>query len=569
MRLTNAGDWLFYFDDFTRWLKYVDDLHSKNPAKGTSAIATLTAHYGDAKLYKLVDEATKITGTKELATELQTKQMNHWVAVAKDPDDVFHFMELDKVNEQILSNPKFTAWAKYVDDFSAKYPTKQVSMVPALLSNYDDVTLFGMAEAAMRVEGTKTVAIKLQDQLAKAWLNSGKSPGDAFVKLGLGEPVSNLLERPLFSSWLKYTNAYSEKYPHEKATAIETLTQKFGDKQVAQMLGMAKSKDSTRSIATNLESAQLEMWFRGEKSVNDVLVLLRLYSVGDFGGDSLLNTWVSYMNVFLKDNPGEVTSMLTKLETQFSDRPFHQILQAGMKFSSMESAATKIQAEKIQGYLASNQSPHKVFEWLNLDNVGIDLPGDPLFTTWMKYVKDFNKNNPKRQESVFTPIRESYNYHEEMINKAMNNPSTVKIAEQLEREQSKYWLDLRQLPENVFYFLKLDKADEKTLVNRNFKTWVEYLNQFNRRYPEAETTMIDGLRANYADINLLAIFNAAKKDPKTEKLAMNLESALVIKWVAEKEPLAVLKRRFNHVRFADELLEKYAEKVKTLSGATS
>ncbi|KAJ8524959.1 hypothetical protein ON010_g16157 [Phytophthora cinnamomi] len=242
-----------------------------------------------------VDETTKITRTKELATELQTKQMNHWVAVAKDPDDVFHFMELDKVNEHILSNPKFTAWA------------------------------------------------------------NGKSPGGAFVKLGLGEPVSNLLERPLFSNWLKYTNAYSVKYPHEKATAIETLTQKFGDKQVAQMLDMAKSKDAPQSIAINLESAQLEMWFSGEKSVNDVRVLLRLYSVGDFGGDSLLNTWVSYMNVFLKDNPGEVTSILTKLETQFSDRPFHQILQAIVKFSSMESAATKIQAEKIQ---ALKDLPH-------------------------------------------------------------------------------------------------------------------------------------------------------------------------------------------------------------------
>ncbi|KAJ8525620.1 hypothetical protein ON010_g15495 [Phytophthora cinnamomi] len=104
--------------------------------------------------------------------------------------------------------------------------------------------------------------------------------------------------------WLTYTNAYSTKLPHEKATAIETLTRKFGDKQVAQMPGSAKSKDATRSIATNLESVQLEMWFRGEKSVNEVRVLLGLYSVGDFRGDSLPNTWVSYMNVVLKENPG-------------------------------------------------------------------------------------------------------------------------------------------------------------------------------------------------------------------------------------------------------------------------
>ncbi|KAG6613005.1 putative RxLR effector [Phytophthora cinnamomi] len=163
MRLSKAGGWLFYCDDFTRWLKYVDDLRSKNPAKETSAIATLTAHYRDAELYKLTDEATKVTRTKELATELQTKQMKHWVPVAKDPDDVFHFMELYKVKEHILSNPKFATWAKYVDDFIAKYPKKEASMVPTLLNNYKYIALFGMAEAAMRVEGTKTVATKLQD----------------------------------------------------------------------------------------------------------------------------------------------------------------------------------------------------------------------------------------------------------------------------------------------------------------------------------------------------------------------------------------------------------------------
>ncbi|KAG6612970.1 uncharacterized protein IUM83_11930 [Phytophthora cinnamomi] len=210
-----------------------------------------------------------------------------------------------------------------------------------------------------------------------------------------------------------------------------------------------------------------------------------------------------------------------------------------MKFSSMESAATKIQAEKIQGYLASNQSPQKVFLWLNLDNMGIDLPGDPLFTTWMKHVKDFNKKNPKSQESVFTPICMYYSCYMGMINKAMNNPSTVKIAKLLEREQSKYWLDHRDHPENVFRFMDLNQADEKILANRNFKSWAKYLNDFNRRYPEDKTRMIDRLRAYYNDINLLTKLNAAKEDPKTKKQAMNLESALPIFEVVAAPELAV------------------------------
>ncbi|KAG6599847.1 putative RxLR effector [Phytophthora cinnamomi] len=569
MSLTKAGNWLLYYDDFTQWLKYVDGLRAKNPAKETSAISRLTAYFGDATLYKMIDEGTKTSRTKGLATELQIEQMKLWVSVAKNPDDVFHFMELDKVKKDILSNPEFSAWAKYVDDFNAKYPEKQASMIPTLLKSYNDATLFRMSETAMSVEGTKSIATKLQDQLIRVWLNSRKSPDEALEKLGLGMARNSLLEHPFFSSWLKYTNAYSTKYPQEESTVIKTLTRRFGDTNVVRILGAAVSKDATRSIATKLESAQLEMWFRNGKSVDDVREWLRIDDIGDFTGIPLLNTWVSYLNVVLKENPGKATELLTKLETHFTDKPFNQILQAAMKFPSMESAATKIQAEKIKGYLASNQNPVQVFKWLDLDNVGNGLFSDPLFTKWMKYAKDFKKKNSKYQESWFTPIHMHYNDYEGMIERAKNNPSTTKLAKLLEREQSKYWLDEKHLPQHVFEFLTLDSAYKKTLASPTFKTWAKYLNDFNRRYPKDKTTMIDGLRANYNDRELLEIFNTAKKESNTEKLAMNLESALVNKWVAEKKPLADLKTDFDHLGFADGLLERYAEKVKALSGTAS
>ncbi|ETN19107.1 hypothetical protein PPTG_21410 [Phytophthora nicotianae INRA-310] len=38
--------------------------------------------------------------------------------------------------------------------------------------------------------------------------------------------------------------------------------------------------------------------------------------------------------------------------------------------------------------------------------------------------------------------------------------------------------------------------------------------------------MIDGLRANYNDLRLLRIFDAAKSDPNMEKLAANLQNKL-------------------------------------------
>ncbi|KAE8952131.1 hypothetical protein PR001_g33428, partial [Phytophthora rubi] len=163
--------------------------------------------------------------------------------------------------------------------------------------------------------------------------------------------------------------------------------------------------------------------------------------------------------------------MLTKLETRFKDRALNQILLAAMKFPSMEKAAIAIQTKRIQGYVANNESPEKVFEWLNLDNVGDKLLIDPLFTKWMEYAKDFNQKNPKHQESWFTPIRMKYNPEPvmRMIKSAMNDPSIVKIAKLVERERSKYWLDQKDPPRHVFHFLDLNKAGEKTLASSDFK----------------------------------------------------------------------------------------------------
>ncbi|KAE8976553.1 hypothetical protein PR003_g956 [Phytophthora rubi] len=326
MRLNKADDWLLYHPQFTDWLKYVDDLSAKNPTKGTSAFSTLTAHYGDAALYKMIEEGEKIWSTKALATKLEEELMQNWIATAKSPDDVFHAMGLDKVKHNILSNPEFTAWAKYVDDFNAKYPEQPALMAPALRKYFSDDALFKMTDEVISGGGSKSVATKIQDELSHLWLSSRKTPDDALVELGLGRTVDTLMESPLFNIWLKYTNAYSTKYPDEKSTVIETLTRTFGNIKVARMLQETKTTDATRSIAKQLESAQQEMWFSGGKSVDDVLELLDLRLKIDFTDNPLLNTWVSYMVRVLKENPGQATTLLTTLETRFKDRALNQIL---------------------------------------------------------------------------------------------------------------------------------------------------------------------------------------------------------------------------------------------------
>ncbi|KAG2879778.1 hypothetical protein PC117_g26692, partial [Phytophthora cactorum] len=408
MQLTKAGSWLFYDSQFPTWLQYVDDLNAKTSQKGTSAISALTAQYGDDALYKMIVQAKIISRTKDLATKLQADQAQHWVAIRKDPDEVFHLFKLDKVKRNILSNPEFTAWVKYVDDVSTKHPEEPVSMIPALRKYFNDDTLLELTATAKRTEETKSIANKVEDDLLQVWLGSRKTPDEALVELGLCRTTNGILESPLFNTLTKYLDAYNERYP-DKTTVLS----------------------------------------------------------------------------------------------------------------------------------------------------------NPLFMGWINYVKVFNKEKPKKRESWFDPLHINYHWDavDQMIEKAMQNPSTVKIAKMVESAWLKQWLDREKSPSDAFRFLYLNNAGEQTLASPKFKTWAKYLNDFNQRYPDRKETMIDGIRTDYIDINLIPMLYAAQKDPRTKKLAINLQNALVNKCLVAKEKPADLTWRFSTVTNAEEMIQRYVKKL--------
>ncbi|POM68205.1 Avirulence protein (Avh) [Phytophthora palmivora] len=181
---------------------------------------------------------------------------------------------------------------------------------------------------------------------------------------------------------------------------IETFTHTLGDIDVTKILHALKRKDMTRNIATELESAQLKMWLNGKKSTDDVFKLLKLDNeANSFRDKPLFNTWISYINSFITENPDQKARVFSALETRFSDRPLNSILNAASNFPSMESTAINIQTSKIQGYVASNKSPYDVFTLLGIDDVGYHVLSTSVFQSWLRYVEDFNKRNPMHKES--------------------------------------------------------------------------------------------------------------------------------------------------------------------------
>ncbi|KAG6962926.1 hypothetical protein JG688_00008379 [Phytophthora aleatoria] len=350
MHLTKARSGLFYDPQFSTWVQYVVNL-SKASEKGITAIKTLTTQYDDDVLYNMIKEGKMIPGIKSLAARLETEQMEHWVNIRKDPGQVFHLFKLDKAKRGILSSPQFTTWVtgKYIADLNTNYPEQRAVMIPTLKKylKIDDDSVLGLIKEGKSVEETKSIATKVEDDLIQA--------------------TSILLENPLFNIWAKYVGVFNKKYPDNQTKMIETLTRNIGDDRVAEITKVAKSKDTTKDIATRLEYAQLVMWQNSGKSADDFFELLKLYRTDhDFSHNPLLNTWVSYINTIVTDNPNKISTLFSTLEARFGDRPLLQILEAAKQFPKMESAATNVLST-------------------------------PLFKEWMNYVKIFNKEDPKKQ----------------------------------------------------------------------------------------------------------------------------------------------------------------------------
>ncbi|OWZ01176.1 Avirulence (Avh) protein [Phytophthora megakarya] len=103
-----------------------------------------------------------------------------------------------------------------------------------------------------------------------------------------------------------------------------------------------------------METEQLKMWLSSGKTVDDVFNLLRLDNVVivyRFRDEILFETWVSYIDTFIKANPDKMDAIFSSLESRLMDKPFNN---EAKKFPSMEITASKIQTDKIATYLADN-----------------------------------------------------------------------------------------------------------------------------------------------------------------------------------------------------------------------
>ncbi|ETL34794.1 hypothetical protein L916_13017, partial [Phytophthora nicotianae] len=311
---------------------------------------------------------------------------------------------------------------------------------------------------------------------------------------------------PQFYIWAKYVEDFNKKNPTKKELMIPSLLPLYDDEGLSRVLEMAKKASTTEALARKLRMEQIQRWMTDGKTPGYVFKMFMVDSkVDELLTNPQFIAWTKYANEFYEKNHAKIASMAPAIAALYGDDAVFGMLEAAKKVQSTEKLASKLQAEQIQRLLSSNQSPSHVFKVFNFDNTGYEVLSSPLFKTWFNYLKNFNNKNPDKKESLLNLLYRYYQGHgvARILEEAMKNPSTVKLAMQLQDEPYRRNLLSKNSPENTFYAFilakpgatdglhfktlrdgtiylpRLSKASDALLSSSDFKLWAKYLEDFN------------------------------------------------------------------------------------------
>ncbi|KAF4029606.1 hypothetical protein GN244_ATG18701 [Phytophthora infestans] len=379
----NAAD-----DLLTVWLSYMKRFYNAELAKKTSLIATLTAHYGDDGMAKLIETAKQMPSTAKTARRLESELTQLWLGRKKSVDDVFKLLKLDETGDQLFTQPQIVAWAKYVDDFNKANPDKHVTLFSYLKGLYtQEETLVKMLITAKKSPMTEKIAVRIQAEQSKNWLSNKKSPGVIFTLLNLNEDGISLVKSPLFQSWVKYTDEFNMVNPENTVAVISVLKAHYSDDVLARMSLSADKTPSTQSVANLLRSELQREWYATLKSGDVVFKTLKLDKSGSKVFErSLFPLWKDYMQFVSLKDPRIKVSYITPLIKVYGEKKLAQILIAAEKVPSTKKFATELLDKLFYRWLDERKSPTLVFSLLRVDGAA---KHDASSLIYKKYAEAF------------------------------------------------------------------------------------------------------------------------------------------------------------------------------------
>ncbi|OWZ12114.1 RxLR effector protein [Phytophthora megakarya] len=278
---------------------------------------------------------------------------------------------------------------------------------------------------------------------------------------------------------------FNQNSKTHKVSVSGILNAQYGDEVLAQGLVAAqrkaiRQKDSI--LAQHIETLwknQMTRWHQERNSVGHVYKFLRMSDDGyDMLTSSKFQLLDDYAKLINKDNPeipllGGLTAGLR------GEKNMVAFLQAAKRRPETMEKATKLETSLFKKWTDENQLPVNVFQWLKLDRRSVDDTFDAdNFKIFVKYVDDFNKNNPQKQQSAIGIFKNSYGddalVKRLMSVSAVDDPLTKAFAEKHLTQQLMDWTTSKKPVKKVLDVVAIKKDDSAALASRKLDVLEQY-----------------------------------------------------------------------------------------------
>eukprot|EP00644_Phytophthora_capsici_P012311 jgi/Phyca11/119185/e_gw1.38.89.1 len=400
LKLQKAGDNLLDNPQLSTLMRYLRLFNEANPTKKTSLIATVTKHYRNHGLTKIIEAGLASTSKKTVATakHLQTEQIHYWMAHGRSPESVFGLLPFTWISSDLFEKPGLKTWIRYLDEFNVRNPKQKTTLISILSKRYNDKTLANMLIAANKAESTSSIAKRIQSEQTLQWLSKGKKTSDLFTMFQLQKAGATLFQNPLFPAWIKYADDFRVIHRDTQLETMTTLMKHFDDDVLAKMIMTAYDVPSTKSLASRLHAELLRGWQWRQETPDDLYILLKLSTCPRNKLDKVQNkllesplfdVWAKFMISYNQLKPKKFEyDLITTLTYRFGgDRELSKMLLAAEKVPSTKAMASELQNLQITHWLNTMKSPKLVSSYLGAEGAATDAASSILY---QKYLKSFN-----------------------------------------------------------------------------------------------------------------------------------------------------------------------------------
>ncbi|KAF4041707.1 hypothetical protein GN244_ATG06024 [Phytophthora infestans] len=246
--------------------------------------------------------------------------------------------------------------------------------------------------------------------------------------------------------------------------------------------------NAAKSVTSKLTGyAQLPVWLITKKSPKEVFNLLKLHEAGsNLFKNPRWKTWVTYVSKFDKTNPEQ--TMASVLTLRYGDDVLAEMLAAAKMSRKTKSIANKLEAAQVNNWMATGQSTDEVFKLLKLHLAGDDLFARTQLSTWITFMKRFNKDFADESTTLLSTLSKHYKDGDlaRIAHKGLLIDSSKKMANDFQILQFGKWASEEKTPSAVAHLLVSSRTVPGSATSQRTtqleKEIVENYKRFNAAY---------------------------------------------------------------------------------------